>query len=267
MNTKKLNKRKRTFLVAGINGNIGIEFAKGFQGLGRLYGISRKQNKIEDIIYRHVRCDLLKPSEVKSMFTSLDLLGDLTYVHLPGKFQFQDENHPIVDINNDGIDDGIFATNVETFRNVRSYLFEYLRKNPEAKLKLVAIGSTSDLYDIPYWHSFTQSKNELRKEFRKMYGNQDIYGRVSSLFINVSTTDGEQLAGERPYISKQFVLTPKEILDQSLQYVLESRHDSLEISILKPNPDFEKENFLKDDEIKKRWYNDMYGIVKGGKQK
>lgn len=259
METETQDNAKRTFVIAGINGDIGIEFARRLQSHGKLCGISRKKDRLEGIVYEHVKCDLLKPREIQSMFSNLDYCGDLTYIHLPGKFQFQDENHPITDTNNDGIDDDIFRTNVETFRNVMPTLFEYLLKHPNANLKLVAIGSTSDLYDIPYWHSFTHSKNELRKEFRKMYGHSATWGRVGSLFINVSTTEGKQLSGERPYISKKYILTPKEILDRSIGYVLDDKPDCLEISILKPNPDFEDENFLDPGEIKRRWYRDMYG--------
>ena len=235
-----------------------IEFAKRLQGFGKLYGISRKPDEIKEITYEHILCDLLKPEDVQNMFASRGLSGDLTYIHLPGKFQFQDENHPINDFNN-GIDDDTFATTVETFRNVESHLSTYLERNAEARLKIIAIGSTSDLYDIPYWHSFTHSKNELRKEFRKIYGNPTTYGRVGSLFINVSTTDGKQLAGERPHISKRFVLTPSEILDQAFPHIVSTKPESLETTILKPNPDFKRENYLDEKEIRKRWYQDMHG--------
>ena len=251
---------EKTFVIAGINGDIGLEFARRFQDLGKIYGISRKNGKLDSVSYEHVCADLLNPDKVKTAFECMKLSEDVTYVHLPGKFRFQDENHPITDVNNDGIDDEIFATNVETFRNVRSYLIEHLMRNRNAKLKLIAIGSTSDLYDIPYWHSFTHAKNELRKEFRSMYGNSETYGRVSSLFINVSTVDGRGLAGERPYISKQFVLTPKDILDESLPFVLDDNVNSLEVSILKPNPAFQENGFLSIGKIRERWYGEMYGL-------
>jgi len=252
--------REKTFIIAGINGEIGTEFAKRCQGLGGVYGISRKPNKIEYITYDHIQCDLLNQDNVKEMFESLNISGDLTYVHLPGKFQFQDENHPIVDYVGDGIDDETFTTNVETFRVVSPYLIKYLIRNSEANMKLVGIGSTSDLYNIPFFDSFTQSKNELKKEFRKVYGTPEVFERVSSLFINVSTVDGEQLNGERPYIKKQFLLTPQNILDNSLEYILDNRSNSLEISILHPNPEFSREDFLDHKVIKQRWYKDMYGL-------
>lgn len=252
-------KRKKTYIIAGINGDIGLEFARRLENLGKVYGISRKQEKLESITYEHLQADLLKPRDVDIMFKSMNLSDDLTYIHLPGKFQFQDENHPIIDSNNDGIDDDTFATNVETFRNVMPYLSKYLRTNDDARLKIVAIGSTSDLYEVPYWHSFTHSKNELRKQFRLMYGDPETHGRVSSLFINVSTTDGQQLAGERPHISKEFVLKPSEILDQAFPHLVSTKPESLETSILKPNPNFANENYLDNHQTKKRWYTDMYG--------
>jgi len=252
-------KQEKTYIIAGINGDIGLEFVRRFENLGRLYGISRKQERLESITYEHVQADLLKPADVNTMFKSMNISNDLTYIHLPGKFQFQDENHPITDSNNDGIGDDIFATNVETFRNVMPHLFTYLKTNENARLKIVAIGSTSDLYDVPYWHSFTYSKNELRKQFRLMYGDPETYGRVGSLFINVSTTDGKQLDGERPHISKLFVLKPSEILDQAFPHIVSTSPESLEISILKPNPNFACEEYLNNHEIKRRWYKDMYG--------
>jgi len=255
----KISTPEKTFVIAGISGDIGIEFARRCEHLGKLYGISRKQDRLEDLTYEHVCGDLLIPSDVQELFKYITPLGDLTYIHLPGKFQFQDENHSIIDSNDDGIDDDTFATNVETFRNVKPYLSAYLERNTDARLKIIAFGSTSDLYDIAYWHSYTHSKNELRKEFRSMYGEPKTYGRVSSLFINVSTTDGRRLAGERPYISKQFVLKPTEILDQAFPHIISTRPEYLEISILKPNPDFSSEDYLDEKEIRERWYRDMYG--------
>src|SRR3989338_5244676 len=182
---------EKTFVIAGINGDIGMEFARRLHGFGRIYGISRKESKIGNSPYEPVRADLLNIDDVKTVLSKMALSNDIIYVHLPGKFQFQDENHPIVDTNHDGIDDDIFRTNVETFRSIKPFLLEHLMKHPQARLKLIAIGSTSDLYDIPYWHSFTHAKNELRKKFRLVYGNQATYGKVSSLFINVSTLDAE----------------------------------------------------------------------------
>ena len=125
----------------------------------------------------------------------------------------------------------VYLTNVETFRNVRPHLTQYLLNNPSSKLKAVGIGSTSDIYDIPFWHSYTYSKNELRKELRLFYGNPQTFGRASTLLINVSTVSGEQLSTERPYISREFCLTPEEVVKSSLDCVLDSKTNCIEMTL------------------------------------
>ncbi|MBT3985488.1 hypothetical protein HOD38_05190 [archaeon] len=247
----------KTILIAGINGDIGKEFAKRLLGQGKLYGLSRKETPLIGLQYHHIQADLLKPNEIKTAFEKIEPSEELVYIHLPGKFQFEDKQHPITDGDGDGIDDNIFKTNFRTFLGAKPVLREYLIKNPQAKLKLVGMGSTSDLYNVQLWHSFTESKNKLRQEFRAMYGDSRLYGRVSSLFINVSTTAGTQLKNERPFIPKKYLLTPREILDQSLAYILDERAGCVEISILKPNPEFDGFNDHK--KTKKRWYDEMYG--------
>lgn len=261
-----LNQRQKTIVIAGVNGDIGQEFAANLANYGILHGISRGPKKAS-LRYSHIRANLLDESEVRMFFDQITLSDDLLYVHLPGKFRFEDKNHPITDKNGDGVDDEIYETNVTTFRNVKPLLLGYLDNNPNSKLKIVGIGSTSDLYEIPFWQSFTRAKNELRKEFRAIYGLPHNYGRVSSLFINVSTTEGSQLAIERPFISKDFVLKPKDILSQSLPYILDNRPSFLEISVIKPNP-----NFTTDlERVRAEWYKNMYGNsqiknMKGGKE-
>jgi len=258
MTTNNPDEEERTFVIAGVNGDIGQEFAKRLVDHGRLYGISRNPNK-SSLNYAHICVDLLKSENATSAFNKINPTENLVYVHLLGKFKFEDKNHPITDKNSDGIDDDIFETNVTTFRNVAPILIDYLKKRPRAKLKLVAIGSTSDLYKIPFWQSFTHAKNELRKEFRWLYGHPENFGRVSTLFIDVSTVAGTQLAGERPFISKDFCLTPKDIVEQALPYLLDDRQSCLEMSVIKPNPAFFDANYLVNHKTKARWYQDMYG--------
>ena len=246
----------QTYVIAGITGEIGREFARRLQDKGRIYGISRKYSPLEGVRYKHIQADLLIPEQVQTAFDTIELTDTTTYIHLPGKFQYEDENYPIEDKDGDGIDDDTLKTNLQTFLEVKGNLVNWLTKNLQAKLRLVGIGSTSDLYNSPFWNSFTQAKNRLRKEFRAMYGNPKLHPRVSTLFINVSTVDGEQLADERPFHPKKHILTPREILDQSLPYILDERDSSVEISILKPNPDF---NGFRKKSTKERWYREMCG--------
>lgn len=207
---------------------------------------------------------------IASAFERIEPAKELIYLNMIGKFRFEDKNHSIID--QDGIDDETFQTNVTTFRNVKQSLFDYLEQNPVSNVKIVGIGSSSDLYDLPFWHSFTRSKNELIKEFRLMYGNPQTYGRVSALTVNVSTVSGKQLSTERPYISKEFCLSPQEVVEQSIPYILDSKPSFLEISLIKPNPSFIDPEYLALENLRKRWYREMYADsadtrMKGGQER
>jgi len=255
-NKKTESKSERIFIVAGL-GDIGSAFARGLSKEGSVYGISRNPKGVG--LTRFIRANLLNKDDVREAFRTIPVGCDIIYLHLVGKFVFQDENHSINDENKDGIDDDTYLTNVETFRNVRPHLTQYLLNNPSSKLKAVGIGSTSDIYDIPFWHSYTYSKNELRKELRLFYGNPQTFGRASTLLINVSTVSGEQLSTERPYISREFCLTPEEVVKSSLDCVLDSKTNCIEMTLVKPNPEFLKADFWSDSNVRKRWYKDMKG--------
>lgn len=255
-NKKTESNSKRIFVVAGL-GDIGLEFANRLREYGKVYGISRSSKGVD--LTKFTRADLLNEEDVRKTFEEIPSAPELIYLHLVGKFAFQDDEHPIRDENKDGIDDDIYKTNVETFRNMRPYLTRYLIDNPSSTLKAIGIGSSSDIYDIPFWHSFTHSKNELRKELRTFYGNPNTFGRAGTLLINVSTVSGTQLSNERPFISREFCLIPKEVVDSSLDYVLDNKVSCLEMTLVKPNPHFSEPDFLSLPKIKERWYKDMHG--------
>lgn len=247
----------KKFIIAGIRSDIGKAYAHVLQHHGHVYGLSRSEKPVPGLeYYFHKVCNLSDPSDTHGVFDMVKPADEWVYIHLPGEFRFEDENHPIVDNDGDGIDDSMYQSNVVTFENIMPEIARHARTQP---IKLVAIGSTADLYNIKYWDSFTQSKNQLRKLFRRMYGDPELWKNISTLFVNVSTTDGEQLAGERPYIDKDYVLTPEKIVHESLSYILDSVHSSIEINILEPNPEFMNDEYFSDAQIKRRWYDDMYG--------
>ena len=245
----------KTFIIAGIRSDIGIQYAKELAPHGKVYGISRTAELVQDLEYTHIMCDLLSDIDV-NLFGNID--GDeVVYIHLPGEFRFEDEAHPIFDYDGDGLDDSIYKSNVTTFENITPALYKLAEHCNH--LRIVAIGSTADLYDVPFWNSFTKSKDKLRGLFRKFYGDELNGNRVSSLFVNVSTTDGTQLAGERPYIDKTYVLQPSEIVTQSIEFVTSKTKSCVEINILKSNPEWMDDEYFELHNIRARWYHDMYG--------
>ena len=247
---------ERVFVVAGL-GDLGLVFAKKLSEYGAVFGVSKNPKQVD--LTEYICTDLLNKEEVIRTFGIMPSARKLIYLHLVGRFAFQDDKHPIKDENMDGVDDDILNSNLETFRNVLPCLIKYLRDNPFSNLKAVGIGSAIDIYDIPFLDSYTYSKNELRKELRSFYGNPETFGRASTLFINISTVSGKQLLSERPFISKEFCLTPEEVVNGSLGYVLDKQISCLEMTLIKPNPSFSEPDYLSIPEIKQRWYKDMFG--------
>lgn len=244
-----------TFIIAGIRSDIGLAYARLLTSHGTVYGISRNDTPVEGLNYQHITCDLSQPVDPE-LFK--DIFGEkIVYIHLPGEFRFEDENHPIYDNDGDGLDDSIYHSNVTTFENTTPALYRLVKNCNH--LRIVAIGSTADLYDVPFWNSFTRAKDKLRGLFRKFYGDHENGNKVSSLFVNVSTTDGSQLAGERPYIDKTYVLQPPEIVLGSQEFILSNTKSCIEINILKSNPEWMDDDYFELHNIRERWYHDMYG--------
>lgn len=244
-----------SFVIAGIRSDIGLAYAHYLKNYGKIYGISRSETPVDGLEYTHMTCDLMSPVPEDFFSEISDRL--VVYIHLPGEFRFEDENHPVIDNDGDGLDDSIFHSNVTTFVNITPALYK-LGNNSE-HLRIVAIGSTADLYDVPYWNSFTKAKDILRGLYRKFYGDNEHNNIVSSLFVNVSTTDGEQLEGERPYIDKTYVLRPDEIIKQSVEWILAETSSCIEVNILKSNPEWMDSEYFSLQNIHARWYYDMYG--------
>jgi nucleoside-diphosphate-sugar epimerase len=244
------------FIVAGASGDLGKEFIRQLTPLGEIIGMSRKNNP-QAQAYTHISADFNDQKSIELAFEKIPKANNVYYFHLIGAFRFEDEAHPITDINNDGLDDMVYESNLKTFQNVIPSLKKQLKNNPIQKLTIIGIGSASDIYEIPFWQSFTKAKNQLRAEFRKLYGEIENYGRIKTCIINVSTVTGTQLASERPYLRLDYCLSPKEVVTSALPYILDEKGGSIEVTIIKPNPDFNNE-FLVLENIKKRWYQDMH---------
>lgn len=248
----------QTIVIAGINGDLGQAYLREVVTLPqtKVYGIGRSPARTSN--YTHLQADLLDTKHVAHLFTQIQPTDHLIWIHLVGKFRFEDAYHPIADNDGDGIDDSIYATNLTTFTTVAPHLATLLARNPRMKLTVIGIGSALDMYRLPFWRSFTLAKDALRKEFRALYGNPAQYGRVRTLFVNVSTVAGTQLQFERPFKDPEYCLNPQEVVMQSLPFVLDPASACIELNVIKPHPSFTQSDFLQESRVRKRWYRDMY---------
>lgn len=247
-------------LVTGVTGRLGGAYLKEYKKERnvKVVGCSRKRVEKAFPNIQYLEFDLLKEFEIKSNLTKVDFKGvnEIVLVHPIGMFKFEKNNHPKKDKNHDGIDDDIYASNVLTFRNIFFSLKKIIKNYEKIRLTVCAFGSISDKYNIPFWHSYTQSKKILRKFIKK----QSKASKIRGVFINVSTTDTGNERNLRPHAQKTYWLTPKEIVNHSKSFIDKAKAQYTEVNIYKNNPHFDITWYTNHDNVLERWQKQM-GLI------
>ena len=167
-------------------------------------------------------------------------------------FKFEMFGFPGVDKDKDGIDDEVFASNVLTFLHIFNALKQKVEKIKGLRFTICAFGSISDKYNIPFWKSYTKSKDFLRGVIKSAALN-DKSKLIRAIFVNVSTTDTGNERNLRPYANRKYWLKPKEIVKASLPLILKKKDIWNELNIYKPNPNFDPTWYTNHENVLKRW--------------
>ncbi|MFA6146298.1 MAG: hypothetical protein WC697_03170 [Patescibacteria group bacterium] len=255
----------RLIIISGANGALGIAYLNYFKNKTdiKCAAIVRSEFRANIPNISVINADLLNAKKIKAEIENIDLseISDVIFIHPVGKFKFEKTGKPEIDENNDGIDDEIYESNVETFLNVVNPLIVKLGKeaknNNFISLAICAFGSISDRYNIRFWHSYTKAKNKL-KNFIWYITQKDSYrGLIRGVFVNVSTTDTGNENKLRPFADKKYWLSCKEIVEQSAPLLLETSVQWKEIDIYKPVPDFNSNYYTNIGKILKKWNKEM----------
>ena len=144
----------------------------------------------------------------------------------------------------------VYRSNFITFKNITEELTEKINFQ-KTELTLIAFGSISDEYEVPFWSAYSKSKIDLKKYIRK-----SLTSRVRGVFINVSSTEKDD---ERIYADKTYWLSCNEVSEKSMPSILNKEPNWQELDIFKINPDYYNDYFNDHDYIKEKWLKDMYG--------
>lgn len=260
-------------IVTGANGALGRAYLNRLINTScvnsiNCVGISRTnvREKIPGVTYIE-STDLLDRENVRKKIDRelpLGNSGEVLFVHPVGRFKFEENQVPEVDHDLDGIDDEVYKSNVVTFRNVEDTLLELAKQQGlVTDFLLCGFGSVSDRYKVPYWLSYSRSKDILRQQISGKTRQNGAGPTVKGVFVNVSTVDTYNENTIRPYADKTYWLKPDEIVDDSLQVILgQSRIRNLEMDIFKPMPGFDPEQYYLPDNVLERWMREM-GRVSG----
>jgi len=252
-------------IVTGVNGALGSAYLAQLAAYRNIQcvGISRSQvnDKISDVTYID-RVDLLDAEAVRRKIdreVPFSNSQEVIFVHPVGRFKFEENKAPEGDLDGDGIDDEVFNSNVRTFENVEKPLIDSSQQcGTVNEIVLCGFGSVSDKYKVPYWKSYSLSKDQLRMDIagKARKGGHGL--RYRGIFVNVSSVNTGNENKLRPNADTTNWLQAEEIVDDTIQLLTrEGRIRNLEVDIFKPIPQFDPDVYYSEDEVWKRWMREM----------
>lgn len=263
--------KKTIAIITGITGSLGKAYLERLKSNPRYFcvGISRRHVKTKYAGVNYQVADLLDRPSIKEIVSGLDFskYKDVILIRPIGMFRFEKDKRPLRDLSREGIDKEVYASNVTTFENMYREISDKMKKDCKGKTKLTlcAFGSISDRYNIPYWNSYTRSKNILRRLIKRTI---DLSKKMTirGVFINVSTTDTGNENKLRPSGNKTYWLSSKEIVEHSMKVILKSRRSWNEINIYKHNPNFDITWYTNHENVLERWERQMREKTKSEKE-
>ncbi|HLC78653.1 MAG TPA: hypothetical protein VJH92_06015 [Candidatus Nanoarchaeia archaeon] len=256
----------KTIIVTGITGKLGAEYLNYFrkQKDTRCYGFARRQLEKKHKGVSYLYADLLNNEEVETELENIDLSlsKEVLLVHPIGMFKFEANRVPEKDQDKDGIDDDIYASNVLTFANIfnslKNMVKKEVKKGHKIHLTVSAFGSITDKYYIPFWNSYTASKNKLREMIKTAILRNKMLA-INGVFVNISTADTGNERKLRPYGNAKYWLTVKEIVQYSVDHLISPKKSWVEMNIYKFNPSFNPTWYTNHDDVLERWMNQTGG--------
>ncbi|MBT3406876.1 SDR family NAD(P)-dependent oxidoreductase [Candidatus Woesearchaeota archaeon] len=234
-------------VISGVTGSLGQAYATHYHAQDcKVVGLSRQpaSQKLESV--DHLVADLLDKKTTTETINriSLENITNILVIHPVGRFIFENEFREI--------DPKIYASNVETFKNVARPLIR-----SQIPATLVGFGSISDKYNIPFWGSYSRSKRALREYMQTLAYNND---NIRSVFLNLSSVKTLNESRLRPFADTSYWLTPEEIIERSV-HELTFRGKWKEVDIFNLSPDFSPEIYTDHQRLKERWLKEMYGEI------
>lgn len=244
--------RRELVIISGARRGIGKTFADHYRERGvEVIGIGRRGDSGVTVL------DLLDETKVDDFVSSLDLERRpyLTFMHAVGIDKFEPNGKPHIDLDGDGIDDEVFATNVTAFMNMAEPLVDKLERL-EIAATLIQIGSVGDIFEVPYWQSFTRSKNVVRRYLKSIPST-----KIKGITLNVSSTlDEEGNVFARKNADTKYWQTSEEFLGKSIGVVAEMRDLNsryMEADFYKHNPHFRPDYYTNLPRLFATWQRDM----------
>ncbi len=250
--------QQKLVIISGSTGDLGREYLNYYsqQDDTVCYGLTRRDETYPVSGVTYLRSDLEEAMATREQIQRISLEGvvKILLIHPVGKFKFEANGLPEIDKIEDGIDDEVFTSNVDTFHNIVKPLIEQRGKHSLVPMKLVAFGSLSDSYSVPWWGSYSKSKLILRPEMRYLSRMEP---QVESLFINLSSVKTSNESRTRPYADTRYWLKPEEVVAKSTHIIEKMQPPYQEIDLFNPSPIYRESYYRDHDKLRKKWIIEM----------
>jgi len=248
---------QKMVLVSGASGTLGRAYLEHYQGESgvRCIGIARRDVSIPNVSI--LKADLLGTAETAAAINRLSFEGveEVVLIHPVGMFKFEEDGKPAVDLDGDGVDDEVLASNIATLDNILNPLREKIASTGKhIPLTLCAFGSLSDSYAVKYWKSYSRAKNMLRSHMRKLSSDRE--NEIRCVFFTVSTVNAEKERELRPFADAQYWLATEELVARSVPHIDQAKSWE-EVDIFNPMPGFKPEYYSDHDAVRTRWSREM----------
>lgn len=250
---------QKVIIISGATGDLGKAYVKHYSKEKDclVYAISRREEKNPLKNVNYLLCDLEKSKDTEQEVKKISLDGvlEVVLIHPVGRFKFEKNGVPEVKSIEHDIDDEVLKSNLDSFHNIVLPLLN-LRKDKNILIKLVCFGSLSDVYNVPWWKSYSKSKLILREDMRAV---STFEKNLQALFLNLSSVKTFNEHKTRPFADTSFWLSPEEIVERSVPLISSLKENYTEVDLYNHSPEYH-EGYYKDfKKLKEKWLKEMNG--------
>lgn len=240
-----MNKPKILVFITWASSVIGEEFSKYYSYCNDalVFTLGRTPIAHTTKSTQHLIIDLLQKEQLKDKIASVleplrnELIKNVYILH--GAWKSKNELlwiTPIVDLNNDGMDDEMYAAQIETFDNTYSCIHDFIKlqnKFDDIKFTIVGMWSLLDTCDSPIHKSMREINNIMRSKLQKMAQMEPNHHTIMLSLSTVATTSEKQY---RKFADQSYRLSWSEVVDKSMETISHRKNIYEDISVYKYHP-------------------------------
>ena len=240
-----MNKPKNLVFITGASNIIGEEFSKYYSYCSDalVFTLWRTPIQHHTSSTKHVLVDLLQKEQTMEKIISVlkplkyELIKNVYLLHGAGKSKNELLGvTPIVDLDNDGMDDEMYAAQIDTFDNTYSCIHDFIKlqnKFDDIKFTIVGMWSLLDTCDSPIHKSMREINNIMRSKLQKMAQREPNHHTIMLSLSTVATSSEKQY---RKFADQSYWLSWSEVVDKSIETISHRKNVYEDIPIYKYHP-------------------------------